>query len=274
MTKSLSIVIPAYNEARVLGACLDAIANQSVSPDEVIVVDNNSTDATVEIANRYDFVTVVQAPLQGIVHARDAGFNASRSDIIGRVDADTILDPDWVEQTKLFFANNQEVAAVTGDCYFYDIPLSRLMSASQAIMYHSIQRRIAGTTVLWGSNMALTSKAWSAMRNHHDTSKELDEDIMLSLRMADAGLKIEKSMAMVAGVSLRRGQLRPAEFYKYLSSWPRNYAACGRYGQRLMITALIPISWLGGVLAGIIRQFAPLPKPPAVLRVLYASLWK
>ena len=52
---TLTIVIPAYNEAANLSSCLDTIASQSIMPGQVIVVDNNSTDQTAEIAERYSF---------------------------------------------------------------------------------------------------------------------------------------------------------------------------------------------------------------------------
>ena len=52
---TLSIVIPVFNEQRYIKACLDSIAAQTVKPDEVIVVDNNSTDKTVQIAKKYKF---------------------------------------------------------------------------------------------------------------------------------------------------------------------------------------------------------------------------
>ncbi|HEX7964030.1 MAG TPA: glycosyltransferase family A protein, partial [Candidatus Saccharimonadales bacterium] len=94
--QSVSIVIPAYNEERHLAACLEAIRAQSEPPLEVVVVDNNSTDRTAEIARRYPFVRVVHEERQGIVFARGAGFDAARGDIIARIDADIVLPAGWI----------------------------------------------------------------------------------------------------------------------------------------------------------------------------------
>src|SRR5437868_10767389 len=95
---TLSIVIPAYNEENYLKACLDSVAKQSLKPDEVIVVDNNSTDRTVEIAKRYKFVKVLYEKRQHQVFAQATGFNAAKGEILGRIDADSILSPDWAKK--------------------------------------------------------------------------------------------------------------------------------------------------------------------------------
>jgi cellulose synthase/poly-beta-1,6-N-acetylglucosamine synthase-like glycosyltransferase len=60
---NVSIVIPVYNEADALAACLEAIAEQTIAPLEVIVVDNNSTDTSAAIAQGFDFVRLVSGPL-------------------------------------------------------------------------------------------------------------------------------------------------------------------------------------------------------------------
>ena len=101
----VSLVIPVYNEESHLAACLDAIAAQTVQPFEVIVVDNNSTDQTVAIAQRYPFVRLLHEKRQGVVFARDRGFTAARGDVIGRTDGDSILAPDWVAEIHRIFAN-------------------------------------------------------------------------------------------------------------------------------------------------------------------------
>ena len=69
----LSVVIPAFNEELVLRRCLDSLAVQQTSyPYEVIVVDNNSSDATAAIAGSYPFVRVVHERRRGVAPARQA----------------------------------------------------------------------------------------------------------------------------------------------------------------------------------------------------------
>src|SRR4051812_20611833 len=101
----ISIVIPVYNEVDNLRACLDAISRQDQAPHEVIVVDNNSSDASAQIAVSYSFVTLIKEMKQGVVHARNTGFDAVSGEVIGRIDADTIIPNDWTIQIAQIFKN-------------------------------------------------------------------------------------------------------------------------------------------------------------------------
>ena len=117
---SVSIVIPAYNEARIIRRCIIAALHQTVAPHEIIVVDNLSTDDTVEVVRdlmgefpQSGIRLVHQSLHQGIIPTRNYGFNAATGDVIGRIDADSIVDHEWVEAVQTVFAD-EEVMAATG----------------------------------------------------------------------------------------------------------------------------------------------------------------
>jgi len=119
----LSFVIPAYNEAARVGACLDSIFREMQGKfyaHEVIVVDNASTDDTAEIAGRYPGVIVVWEPRKGITFARQAGFLRSSGDLIANVDADTLLTPGWVETVFREFAADPQLVCLSGPQLYYD----------------------------------------------------------------------------------------------------------------------------------------------------------
>ena len=93
---SISVVIPAYNEANYLGgtlASVRAVADSYTVPVEVIVVDNNSSDETAGIAAAAG-ATVVFEPKNQIARARNAGAAAATGDYLVFVDADTRLEGD------------------------------------------------------------------------------------------------------------------------------------------------------------------------------------
>src|SRR4051812_35670716 len=99
---TISIIIPVYNDADHLRACLETIAAQIVPADEVIVVDNNSTDGSAAVARSFPFVRLIHEKQQGICFARNAGFNASTADIIGRIDADSRLPAHWTRHVLTY----------------------------------------------------------------------------------------------------------------------------------------------------------------------------
>lgn len=236
---TFTIVVPVYNEQECIRNCLDAIAAQTDRPDEVIVVDNNSTDDTVPIAQSYDFVTVIREKQQGIVFARNAGFNTAKGDIIGRIDADSIIDRDWVARVKRTFMEQPEIDAITGDCYFYDFPLPRLTKALHHFIYYSLQRVILGANPLWGSNMAIRRQAWRDVRAL--CCEDKNEDIDLSIHLAEDGKKIRRNVRMIAQVSLRRGNIAPLELFNYLKPWPLTYWHNGLYFGALAICVTLVV---------------------------------
>ncbi|BCI90958.1 hypothetical protein NIIDMKKI_61640 [Mycobacterium kansasii] len=129
---SVAIVIPAYNEGRIIGRCLESCIAQTSAPDEIIVVNNKSTDDTLAVVRRYqrrhrqlNIRLLEQNDHQGLIPTRNHGFDHARSDVIGRIDADTVIADDWVATIRRRFAN-PAVAAATGPVFYHDMPLQRL----------------------------------------------------------------------------------------------------------------------------------------------------
>ena len=238
----VSIVIPVYNEAASLSACLQAIARQNVAAFEVIVVDNNSTDATVTVARRFPFVTLLHEARQGVVHARNRGFNAARGDIIGRIDADTLLPIDWVEKLESIFSN-KNIAAVSGAPHYYDQVFSVIGDSIDRVVRARLARKLADNNFLYGANMALRFSAWRHVRSHLCVKNGLHEDLDLAIHLQTFGLCVRYEQSLLAGVSSRRFDSSFASLVPYtLVGW-RTYAAHGLASRRHMWPAII-ITWL------------------------------
>jgi len=91
----ISAVIPSYNAARWLAASLESIFSQTLPPDEVVVVDDGSTDDTSAVLRAYgDRVLVVRGTHGGLAAARNLGLSVARGDWIGFHDADDVALPD------------------------------------------------------------------------------------------------------------------------------------------------------------------------------------
>jgi glycosyltransferase involved in cell wall biosynthesis len=200
-TLTLTIVIPVYNEQSYIKACLDSIAKQIIKPLEVIVVDNNSTDKTVQIAERYSFVRIIHESRQHQVFAQAAGFNQAKGDILGRIDADSILRETWSENILEFFETCPETIAVTGSAEPYDMPMKRCgMAIFHGYIY--VAGLIAGHRLIFGSNCAIRMNGWSKIRNQILMRPDIWEDYDLAFCLKKYG-KIGYLAGNTVGVSFR-----------------------------------------------------------------------
>jgi len=196
---TISIIIPVFNEASELEACLQAIANQTEAPDEVIVVDNNSTDDSVKIARRFPFVTVVTEKRQGRGFAYSAGFNAAHGDILGRINGDSKLMPDWVARVRQDFAERPELGGLTGPAITDTIPgTHRFMTTFWARCYFRWNETIQRINTLWGANMAVSRTAWLKVRNDICLDDKLvHDDQDLAYLICGKGMPIRRDNKML-----------------------------------------------------------------------------
>ncbi len=113
----ISVIIPVYNGAQTLPACLKALQQQTQSPAEIIVVDDGSTDNTVGIAAQFD-VTILSQANAGPAAARNHGARIAGGDILLFTDADCVPAPDWVERMIAPF-DDPTVAGAKGEYRTY-----------------------------------------------------------------------------------------------------------------------------------------------------------
>ena len=120
----LSFVVPAYNEEAYLPACLESILAQTGELGdavEIIVVNNASSDRTLQVAMGFKGVRVVDEPRKGLTFARQAGFAASSGELIANVDSDSRLTEGWVQTVLAEFAAAPKLVALSGPFIYYDM---------------------------------------------------------------------------------------------------------------------------------------------------------
>ncbi len=219
---SLSIVIPVYNEEHHLKDCLESIAIQTVKPDQVIVVDNNSTDATIKIARNYTFVTLLNEKKQGVMYARNKGFNAVTSDIIGRIDADTKLSNNWIARALHDFGQ-KDIAAVTGSGYWYDMPGIPGNQHAENLFKSYLYRNEKEFPFLFGSNMAIRRSVWRSIKGELCSDSSLHEDLDLAIHLYKNHFNILYDKKLRIGMSSRRYDDSPSDFIKYMQAYTMTY---------------------------------------------------
>ena len=201
---TISVVVPSRNDAAFLGHCLDAVARQTRPPDEVVVVDADSTDATAAIA-RAAGARVVRPPRLGIWPATAAGFDAASGTLLARLDADSVPAPDWLEQVEQRMARPDRPTAVTGAGVFYGGTAPRRWIARHVYLgaYFTLIGVLLGHRPVFGSNFAIRREAWAVLRDLvHRERADLHDDLDLSWWL-QPGMTVAYERALVVGVSAR-----------------------------------------------------------------------
>ncbi len=120
--EKISVIVPVYNNEKYLHQCIDSILEQSYKNLEIILVDDGSTDGSVQICDEYgqkdDRVKVLHQVNGGISAARNAGLNLASGDYIAFVDSDDFLDKNMYERLlHILQANNADMSV----CCFHQI---------------------------------------------------------------------------------------------------------------------------------------------------------
>jgi Glycosyltransferases, probably involved in cell wall biogenesis len=182
---SISVVIPARNDAVMLERALHDLRVQLRAADEIIVADNDSTDATAEVARAAGAI-VVSETTQGIWPAASAGYDAARGDIIARLDADSRPPVDWLLHIEAEFTASPEIDLLTGPGDFYDgNPLVTLLGSTLYIRgyFWAMTIWLDGSPV-FGSNFAMRREVWLEVRERvHRRLRAVHDDLDLSLHL-------------------------------------------------------------------------------------------
>jgi glycosyltransferase involved in cell wall biosynthesis len=190
---TISVIVCAHNEARYLPACLHSILAQSRVPDELLVINNASTDETSFVASQIPHVRVVDEPRKGLVVARETGRRRASGDLLIYLDADCRAPLNWVERIERRFDRDATLIALSGPYRYYDWDWTgralirvydfTLAPATQLLVKHLL--RIG--TIFYGGNFAVRKEALERIGGF-DTSIEFHgEDTNVGRRLFAIG---------------------------------------------------------------------------------------
>lgn len=191
----VSFVVPAYNEERLLPACLAAIRaeiERTGCAAEVIVVNNASTDRTADVAAAAQGVVVVDQPVKGLVQARSAGFQASRGVLVANIDADTLIPEGWLARVLQEFDQNPRLVCVSGPYDYYDVPVHIRTFARVFYLVgygtYAFNKHVMGVgAMVQGGNFVLVRDVMERLGGYSDAFTFYGEDTDVARRMSRVG---------------------------------------------------------------------------------------
>jgi len=193
MALKISVIVCAHNEAAYLPACLHSLLAQTRLPDEILVINNASTDETRAVAQQIPHVRVVDEPRKGLVVARETARRLATGDVLAYVDADCRAPLRWLARLARRFERDPALLALSGPYRFYDWDWwGRLLIAAYDVTLAPatlflVKYLLRIGTVFYGGNFAVRREALERIGGF-DTSIEFHgEDTNLGRRLYAIG---------------------------------------------------------------------------------------
>ncbi|MCX6757734.1 MAG: glycosyltransferase family A protein [Candidatus Nomurabacteria bacterium] len=213
----ISLVIPAYNEEKYIGICLESVFKNA--PDffhEIIVIDNASTDKTKEVVEKFQGVKVIHESQKGLTSARQKGLESASGDLIAYIDADTKMPKGWRDKVIKAFFENQNFVCVSGPYIYHDV--SFLKSISVWIYWHlfAYPTYLLTGYMTVGGNFVAKKSALEKINGFDKSISFYGEDTDIAKRLHKVG-KVKFMPSLFMYTSARRftgqGTLKTAFIY-------------------------------------------------------------
>ncbi len=155
----ITAILPTYNRAKFLQSSIESILKQTYKIDEIIVIDDGSTDDTQKILKTFKMIKLIKTKNFGVSHARNMGIKNTKNDWIVFLDSDDTWESDKIEKQVTFHLNNPKILIShtgekwiregknikyskllekpSGNCFLQNIPRCKI-AASSIIIHKSI----------------------------------------------------------------------------------------------------------------------------------------
>jgi glycosyltransferase involved in cell wall biosynthesis len=184
----VSVYIPVFNGARYLAATIEALLAQSRPFDEIIVIDDGSSDHSSQIAEKFKVTTVRHSCNKGIAAARNTGITRASYELVAAIDADCVLHTEWLARCLPFF-ENETVAGVGGR-------MDEVSACSRADRWRArnLSQHFGDTTkqvdFLCGSNTVFRKSVLNKVGLYAEKYRRNHEDTDISERIRAAGFEL------------------------------------------------------------------------------------
>jgi glycosyltransferase involved in cell wall biosynthesis len=187
------VIVCAHNEERFIAPCLHSLLAQTRQPDEIVLVNNASTDRTGSVAAAIPRVRVIDEPRKGLVVARERGRQEARGELLVYIDADCRAPLTWLQRVADRFESDDTLIAMSGNYRFYDWDwwgraLLRAYDFTLGPATHVLVKYILRIgVVFYGGNFAVRRDALERINGFDTTIEFHGEDTNLGRRLSRVG---------------------------------------------------------------------------------------
>jgi 4,4'-diaponeurosporenoate glycosyltransferase len=256
---ALSIIIPARNEEANIATLLDSIAQSSLQPYEVIVVDDGSTDRTAEIAQRRGTRVVPSEDLPrgwtGKTWACHQGAIAAQSNMLLFLDADTRLETDGLERIVAF---SQEQGATSAAFSILPYHATKKMYEEFSLFFHLLMAMgtsgfgVLSRARLFGQSLLISREIYQRSGGHRVVREHILENFALSPHVYAAGSRCVTRGGRGA-LSMR---MFPDGFAQLCESWSKAFADGAAASDPVVLA--VSIYWLAAAFSAfLLLLFSP-----------------
>jgi glycosyltransferase involved in cell wall biosynthesis len=223
MRPKISVIIPAYNEEKLLARCLQSFKEQSYNKEyfEVIIVDNGSTDDTVKVAKSFEVKVYTYTEQQNPSAARRFGITKAKGAVIAFTDADSIVTQQWLTTIdKLIY--EQSFVCIGG----------RVLPDKKSIWINLIFQmydfffelsNAIGKPIMGGYNMAMKKEAYDRVGGLDPNLASGDDfDLVARLKELYGFKKVRYIPDLEVYTSIRKHE-DPKIYFRYLYAGTVNY---------------------------------------------------
>jgi GT2 family glycosyltransferase len=183
----VSVVVCAYNAERTLNQCLSSLALLDYPDYEVLLVNDGSCDATLDIAEQHEFCRIINQSNQGLSAARNVGAAAATGEIVAYTDSDCVADPDWLTYLVAKMEASRLVACGGPN---FPPPEQSLVPAAVAVSPGGPTHVLLSDEVaehIAGCNMAFRRDVLLRLGGFDPIYRAAGDDVDICWRLQDAG---------------------------------------------------------------------------------------
>ncbi len=215
--EKVTLYIPCFNAGQYLSLSLRSVFDQSYPVDEVLVIDDGSTDDTVMIASQFPVRVISHGVNRGLAVARNTAFTEARNEFVAALDADCVAEKEWLAELMKMFKDETTMGLGGRLIEGYSVTAAGQWRARH-MPQHWGEIEMEDPPFLFGCNTVMRRRAVLSLGAYNVKFRTNYEDVDLSQRILENDRRLIYSPAAVVR-HLRRDTVRSV----LRSFWQWNY---------------------------------------------------